>query len=222
MKKNEITLIVGDILIFILGIFLMLIPALGFDDMNFTFFIIMIIYALINYVVYMIIRRKNDYEHLFITLASVVAGASGVTFHVENPQMVIPLSLIGWISMMAIIKLIKMDYYHDRNNILWFVRTITFVLFLIFGTLTCINLFYNVKIQSIMLGFFFMVVAMLESLDPLIEFLLIKKRRSLVRRLKPVMIKENGVANIKASNPETTKKVTRKTSVKAKQTKTKK
>ncbi len=196
MKKNQIAELISCLLIFILGCALMLFPGLGFDDMNYLFFIVMTFYGLLSYALYMVVRRKDDYEYLFIALASVIAASAGVTFQHETPQMVLSLSLIGWISMVAIIKLIKMDYYHDRNNILWFVRTITFVLFLIIGTLTCVNLYYNIEIQSLMLGFFLMVTAILESFDPIVAYLLSKRIRK-VKKLEPVMVKENGVKEIK-------------------------
>lgn len=193
MKKRQIYELSSFLLIFILGISLIAIPTFGFEDINYLFFIVMIIYGLISYVLYMLTRQEGDYEHLFISLACVLAGTAGLTFHFENPQMVLPLALIGWISMVAIIKLIKMDYYHDRDNVLWFVRTICFVLLLIFGTITCINLYFNSKIQSIMLGFFIMVVAILESFDPIVDYLLISRRRHTAHRLEPVLVKENGV-----------------------------
>lgn len=209
MKKNQIAELICFLLIFILGCTLMLFPGLGFDDMNYLFFIVMTFYGLLSYILYMIVRRKDDYEYLFIALVSIIAAAAGVTFQYENPKMVLSLSLIGWISMVAIIKLIKMDYYNDRNNILWFVRTITFVLFLIVGTLTCVNLYYNIEIQSLMLGFFLVIVAILESFDPLVVYLLSKKNRRVIQKVDPIMVKENGVKNIQAettAKPKTTPK----------------
>ena len=193
MKKKQIIELSSFLLIFILGISLIAIPTFGFEDINYLFFIVMVIYGLISYVLYMMTRTEGDYEYLFISLACVLAGTAGLTFHFENPQMVLPLSLVGWISMVAIIKLIKMDYYHDRDNVLWFVRTICFVLLLIVGTITCINLYFNIKIQSIMLGFFIMVVAILESFDPIVDYLLINRHRKFVHHLEPVLVKENGV-----------------------------
>ena len=179
MKRKQVYSLISDGLIFVLSIILLFIPFTGFDDINLLFFIFMLFYSLITFMLYILTRRKDDYEYLFITLASVLAASSAVCFDLENPHMVIPFSLIGWISMVAVIKLIKMDYYHDRNNILWFLRCITFVLFLIIGTVTCVNLFYNTSTQIIMLGFFFMICSILESFEPLVEYVVAKKRLSL-------------------------------------------
>ncbi len=178
----------------------MISPSLGMDDVNYLFFIVMLFYGLVSYTLYMFIRRKDDYEYLFIALASVIAGTAGVIFHDESSTLVLSLSLVAWISMVAIIKLIKMDYYHDRNDILWFIRTITFVLFLIIGTLTCVNLYYNIKIQSLMLGFFLISVSILELFDPIADFLINKKIKSISSESKPIIIKENMAKELSDNN----------------------
>ncbi len=212
------------LLIFIVGSLLLVVPTLGFTNINTLFFAIMIFHGLLSYILYMIIREKDDYEYLFTSLASVLAACGGVVFQNYNSQMVLSLSLIGWIAMVAIIKLIKMDYYHDRNNILWFIRTISFVLFLIVGTLTCVNLYYNIEIQSAMLGFFLIIVAILESLDPLVKIILSRRARKVLiakeAKLEPIMVQENGIKDIKEEKSEV-KKVSKPTTKKTTTTKPK-
>lgn len=144
MKKYQISQFICFFIIFCLGAALMIYPSLGFKNINQLFFLIMLIYGFLSYVLYMLIRRKDDYEYLYISLASVIIAMIEVFLPKENVNLVLSLSLVGWMSLVAIIKLIKVDYYHDRNDILWFVRSITFVLFLIIGTLTAVNLYYNI------------------------------------------------------------------------------
>ena len=175
MKKYHIAQLICFLFIFCLGASFLINPSLGLDNENYLFFIAMMFYGMMSYVLYMIIRRKGDYEYLFTALVSVIAGAAGLILHNNNSTLVLSLSLVGWIAMVSVIKLIKIDYYHDRNNILWFVRTITFVLFLIVGTLTCVNLYYNIEVQSLMLGFFFMSVSILEIFDPIVDYITSRK-----------------------------------------------
>lgn len=177
MKKNYIIIqFIAFLMIFLIGASLLIFPSLGFENENYLFFMLMVSYSLISYVLYMSIRREKDYEYLLISLVSLIAGISGVVFNNQSTKLVLSLSLIGWISMVAIIKLIKIDYYHDNDNRLWIVRTITFVLFIIIGTLTSVNLYYNIKIQSLMLGFLFIVISILESFDPIFDLIISPKK----------------------------------------------
>lgn len=222
MKKYHITQFICNFLILCLGAILMIKPSLGMEDVNYLFFVIMLFYGMISYIHYMIIRRKDDYEYLFISLASIISGCGGIVLHSENPALVLSLSLIAWISMVAVIKLIKMDYYHDRNNILWLVRTITFVLFLIIGTLTCVNLYYNIEIQSLMLGFFLICVSVLEIFDPIIDYIICKKIRKLGQNFKPEVINENGLKEIEEETKKKTVSAKQKTVAPKSKTVTKK
>ena len=195
MKKEYIVELISYFLIFCMGIVLLINPNILPQNENYLFFIIMVIYGLISYVLYMIIRPKSDYEYLFTSLVSVIAGASGIVFREQNPTLVLSLSLMSWISMMAIVKLIKIDYYHDRNDYLWLIRSFTFIVFLIVGTLTCVNLYYNNNIQTLMLGFFLTFVALLESFDPIVKYM-IRRRRRKITKLESAVIKENKVIKL--------------------------
>ncbi len=190
MKKYQISQFICFFIIFCLGAALMIYPSLGFKNINQLFFLIMLIYGFLSYVLYMLIRRKDDYEYLYISLASVIIAMIEVFLPKENVNLVLSLSLVGWMSLVAIIKLIKVDYYHDRNDILWFVRSITFVLFLIIGTLTAVNLYYNIEVQSLMLGFFLISVSILEVFDPVADFLVNHKIKKITKNIKPITIKE--------------------------------
>ena len=56
---------------------------------------------------------------------------------------------------MSVIKLIKLDYYHDRKNGMFYVNLVSFSLFLLLGLLTSINLYFTATVETLMLAFFF-------------------------------------------------------------------
>ena len=171
------------------------------------------------------------YEYLFTSLVSVIAGASGLTFREQDPNLVLSLSLMAWVSMMAIIKLIKIDYYHDRNDYLWLIRSFTFVIFLIVGSLTCVNLYYNNDIQILMLGFFLVFVAILESFDPIVKYM-VKRRRKKITKTEIVTINSNQSKKVKdelnkkspvtSAKNSSTSSLKKKSNLKAKKSKGKK
>ena len=196
MKEKQIIRLVSYFFIFCMGASLLIKPSLGLENENYLFFLTMVFYGLVTYILYMLTRKKDDYEYLFTSLASVLAGAAGVVFNNQNSALVLSLSLVGWISMVSVIKLIKIDYYHDRSNLLWVIRTIAFVLFLAIGVLTCINLYYNIEIQSLMLGFFFVSVAVLEAFDPIVDYLMFRRVKTMNEDFKPIIVKDHAVVAV--------------------------
>lgn len=217
MKKYHVVQFICFLLVFLVGASLMVYPSLGLSDPNYLFFIIMMFYGLMTYILYLLVRRKDDYEYLFVALISVVAGASGILFRGKNPTMVLSLSLIGWMSFVSMVKLIKIDYYHDRGNVLWLIRTITFALYIIITTLTCINLYYNIEVQSLMLGYLFMIVPILECFDPISDYLVNKNiKQHLKSDLKPIVIKND----IKELREEKKKEIKKTSATKTKKSST--
>ena len=85
------------------------------------------------------------------------------------------MTLASWVAVMSIIKLIKLDYYHDRENGMLYVNLITFSLFILLGLLTSINLYFNETVQYIMLAFFFVVNGLLMLAENGIRILVTSK-----------------------------------------------
>ena len=112
-------------------------------------------------VIEVIITKPNDYEDVMSAIACALCAISGFKFGSYNEPKVLGITLASWVGIMAIMKLIKLDYYHDRENGLFYVNLITFALFLTLGLLTSINLYFNETVQVLILGFFFVVNGLL-------------------------------------------------------------
>ena len=97
--------------------------------------------------------------------------------------MVLSLTLISWVGIMSIIKLIKLDYYHDRENGMFYVNLVTFSLFLLLGILTSVNLYFNATVQTLMLGFFFVVNGLLDLAEDAIRVLVTDKNLKIKNNL---------------------------------------
>ena len=67
MRKEYLTVAVANIIVFIFGALLVINPSMGMTDVNFMFFVIMIFYGLVNYILYLITRKKDDYEYFFVS-----------------------------------------------------------------------------------------------------------------------------------------------------------
>lgn len=173
-KKNKINLICSAILLLV-GLAMFILPWIKILDPVKILYIVYSIYALVKLVEYFLTRNGSDLENLYTAIASALAAISGFRFINYEPTMVLSMTLASWVAVMAIIKLIKLDYYHDRENGMLYVNLITFSLFILLGLLTSINLYFNETVQYIMLAFFFVVNGLLMLAENGIRILVTSK-----------------------------------------------
>ena len=81
------------------------------------------------------------------------------------------LILMIWMGLMSLIKLKKADFYHDRENKMWILRLLILFIFIASGLLTSINLFYDNSVQILLIGYFFLVNSVLDTISPLVEYI---------------------------------------------------
>lgn len=162
--KNCLNIGVSIILVF-MGIFLLIFPWFGETRPSRLLYLLYTVYGGIKIIEYIFTRSDKDYEDLYTGIACILAAASGFKFWMYSSAMVLSLTLVSWIGIMAIIKLIKLDFYHDRSNKMFYVNLITFSVFLLAGLLTSVNLYFEEAIQTIMLGLFFLVNGMLNLIE---------------------------------------------------------
>ena len=176
-KKKEIklrdktNLIVSSVLLLI-GLLILVVPFLGFMEPNMLLYVVFSIYALIKIIEVIITKNYGgDNEDIYTAIACALAAISGFKYINYDPPMVLSITLASWVSIMAIIKLIKLDYYHDRENGMLYVNLVTFSLFILIGLLTSINLYFNETVQVLMLGFFFIINGLLNLAEDGIRIL---------------------------------------------------
>ena len=173
-KKNKINLICSAILLLV-GLAMFILPWIKILDPVKILYVVFSIYALVKLVEYFLTRNGSDLENLYTAIASVLAAISGFRFINYEPTIVLSMTLASWVAVMSIIKLIKLDYYHDRENGMLYVNLITFSLFILLGLLTSINLYFNETVQYIMLAFFFVVNGLLMLAENGIRILVTSK-----------------------------------------------
>lgn len=173
-KKNKVNLICSAILLFV-GLIIFVLPWINIIEPVKVLYIVFSIYALVKLIEYFLTRNGSDLENLYTAIASALAAISGFRFINYDPPMVLSMTLASWVAIMAIIKLIKLDYYHDRENGMLYVNLITFSLFILLGLLTSINLYFNATVQYVMLAFFFTVNGLLMLAENGIRILVTSK-----------------------------------------------
>ena len=160
MKKVLVDLITAVFLI-IMGCVVLVLPIMGVMNVKAVFITVLTLYGIINLVQFILTFKDKDFEGLFTDFKSAPLNLA--------------MTLFVWISFMSLIKLKKIDYYHDRKKKIWLLRMITLVLFILSGLLSVMNLYYETQVQILTLGFFFFIHGILELVDPITNYLLEKK-----------------------------------------------
>lgn len=169
MTKKEITeFIVGLTLLIIAGCIILL-PTFKVTSIKTILIIIFSFYTIIKLISFALTFKEKDYESLFtclISLASLIA-VSLLKLTTKN----IVLILMVWMGSMSLIKLKKADFYHDRKNKMWIIRILILFIFIASGLLTGINLFYDSSVQILLIGNFFFINGILDTMSPVVEYL---------------------------------------------------
>ncbi len=163
-KRDKINLLISFVLV-LLGIILVIYPLVGHLSPNILLYALLLIYGVLKFIEYIKSRLESDREDLLTGVICVLVALSGIVFFDNDSALVLSLTLASWVSLLAIIKLIKMDYYHNRKNIMVYTNLITFLLFLFIGLLTCLNLYFDYTVQTLVLGYFFIINGLLNLLE---------------------------------------------------------
>lgn len=175
MKKENVDLLVA-ILLIIIGMVLMVLPHTSNDNVRSIIICVMSLYIILNFGRYFLTFKAKDYEGLHTALVSIVVAVICVILKIEQAKY-LALAVLIWITLMALVKLKKADYFHDCHNKLWILEIFNLGLFILVGILTSINFYYNSQVQILILGYFFLINGILEVIEPLIIKLNIKEKK---------------------------------------------
>lgn len=169
MKKKEITEFVIGLILLILAGCIILLPTFKVINIKNILIVIFSFYSIFKLISFLLTYKEKDYESLFTSLVSI--GCLITVFLFELTIKKIVLILMIWMGLMSLIKLKKADFYHDRENKMWIIRIIILFIFIASGLLTGINLFYENSVQVILIGNFFFINGILDTISPVVEYL---------------------------------------------------
>lgn len=173
MKTKQKVDFIIDLLLLVIGMVTIFLGIIHFDRIRLVFEVIMILYAILNLIQYILTKKNKDYEGLYTFFASIVIAiiANFIDFSITNN---LTLLLLSWVIIMSVIKFIKTDYYNDRKDRMWKIRIFTLVAFMLIGILTGISFNFTNDIKVLVLGYFFFIHGLLELIDPLTKYVLTK------------------------------------------------
>ena len=163
-----------SIFLILIGAIMLILPLFQVDNIKVLINIIFILYTITYLVKFILCRKSKDYEGIHCALASIVILLANIFLNPTNSPRNLAVLIMVWVIFMSMAKLKKMDYYHDRRDRMWKVRTFILILFILAGILTSINLEYTGVIQIIVIGFFMFIHGILELFDPILKTLISK------------------------------------------------
>lgn len=172
MKKKEIVDLVVASALVIFGSLLLTFPVLNITNVKFVFIGVLTFYGVMNLAQFLSTSNSRDYEGLFTMVASMICLVVLGFINVDNSPKNLALVMLLWIILMSLIKLKKCDYYHDRHKKIYILKLITLIIFILIGLLTVINLYYDARVQVLVLGYFYFVHGILELVDPITNYLM--------------------------------------------------
>jgi len=183
-KKNFYVGIACSIAIFIMGVLYLTIPSYyGLSAMyninaNNLFVSGLLMFACVNLVKYIVVGKNPTTERVYMTVASAGSGALDIILSgfFENQHMVLAISIMVFVLAITTVKLFTIDYYHDRGDAFFYIETMLLSLFLIVGIVISVNLFNDSTIQTIMLGFLFIIIGILDGVNISIKCMLKAQR----------------------------------------------
>lgn len=174
IKVRNIILIVFYSFILLLGISFFFDKYITFLDGCEIFYIVMLLYFGIEFSVYLLTRKSTGMHHLYIALACIIASFSGIKYIDQPSNYVIGFSLAGWILIMLIIKLIRIEDLRNELDYRIFFNIFSMSLFILLGFLVVTNIFVGISNKCLILGFFFTSNGVLNMIDLISEIKLKK------------------------------------------------
>ena len=165
IKTKNIILIITSIFILFLGISFFLSTYIKFFQSSEIFYLIMLLYFGAEFTNYLLTRKVTGMHSLYISLACIIAALSGLKYMSEASNMVISFTLIGWITIMIIIKLIRIEDLRNKNNYSVFINLFSLSLFILLGFLVVTNIYLKISNTNLMLGFYFTVNGILNIIE---------------------------------------------------------
>lgn len=177
--KKDLTLItqlVLSILIFIGGVTIMIFKSFGLIDMVLYGSIIFFILAFFGVICYFIRRREGDYEILLFSLISILTATFMFIFKNDDAAMILGAGLTIFNILVIANRIYKIITYKNQDNFMWSVKFIGTFLIGFLAILTCVNLYKEISVQTLMLGYYFICLGVIMTIENLVELFVTKDK----------------------------------------------
>lgn len=167
VKSKNIILIITSICTFLLGISFFFSKFIKFLDGCEIFYVAMLLYFGLEFTNYLLTRKITGMHSLYISLSCMIASVSGLKYMDEPTNLVLSITLICWMIIMVVIKLIRIEELRNQKNYSVFINLFSLSMFILLGFLVNTNLYLGISNECLMLGFFFTANGILNIIETL-------------------------------------------------------
>ena len=134
----------------------------------------LLMFGCVNLVKYIVVGKNPTTERVYMTVACAASGALDIILggFYDDQHMVLAISIMVFVLAITTVKLFTIDYYHDRGDAFFYIETMLLSLFMVVGFVIAVNLFKDSTIQTIMLGFLFIIIGILDGVNISIKCML--------------------------------------------------
>ncbi len=163
MNKKELSLIISNILLFIIGGLVFIFC----DELKLGLCILFAFNALFKFINLININNK-DYEDLWGSILSVIAFIALFYFDIITKNIV--LIFLIWLGLMSLVRVKKADFYHDQKNKMWIYKIFNLLSILSIGLIISLGLQTN-EINIKLFSLFFMFNSIFDIIEPLFIYI---------------------------------------------------
>lgn len=170
MKKIYKVQVVIDIVIIAIAFLIYLFPQMSELSAGLVFYTLMCIYAGLELCEFFISDMKLK-ESLYLFIASATAAFSGFFLKEYNPNIVLSITLVVWLLMIAIIKIISFENIDKKKSNLFAIKLGALSVLIFVGLTIGIYIYFKIEKIGYMLGLMYLTYGFLELMSDFLEFL---------------------------------------------------
>lgn len=162
--KTELINIAISFVLFIYGIILFSNPAFGLDDICMYIGLYFLSLTFISFVGYFINRTQDNQNNLVNSVLYLLISAL-LLYSKGTDYKVLALSVLAFTLTFSSYKLLEIYKSIKNNNYKYVIKGITLLMFIIISALTVYNLYNSVSVQTLMFGFYFLILSILTFVE---------------------------------------------------------
>lgn len=171
-KKNFIIGLIGSGILFFMGVLYLIMPSYyGLDkmtnvDTNNLFISFTLVFSSVHFGKYYLIGQNPTNESIIMCIVSAISGILNTFLsYFLNQSISLSLSVFIFTCLISITKINTISYYGKRKDAYYYFEGMLAVMFTIVGVIMSISLFNDSVIQTIQLGFLFIINGMIDAIS---------------------------------------------------------
>lgn len=170
MKKYYLAQLVIDFVMIILGFIIFMFPSVAGLSANMVFYTMMSIYAGLELCEYFL-SEKSSNESLYLFIASATGAFSGFFLRNYPSNGVLSVTLIVWILMVSIIKIMGFETIYKKKTNLFIIKLSAMSILILIALMVSVNIYFRISTIGYMLTLLYMSYGVLELICDGLDYL---------------------------------------------------